>query len=186
MTATVTLSAATLLRLPTDDRPEMFDGEPEPMTPVNWKRLRTLDRVGRPLGNFVLEHNWGVVGTEGGFLLARDPDTVLAPDLVFIRLERLLSEGDEGFVTIVPDLVVDVMSPSDTAPQLDDKGQRYLAAGVRLVWVVNPRRRSVTECAPDRTARIFVEGEVLSGGDVVPGFLLPVADIFAWPYTNLA
>ncbi len=181
MTATMAMSAVDLLRLPDEERPELFDGVPEPMTPVNWKHVRTVDRFGRPLGNFVRERRLGVVGGEGGFLLSRDPDTVLAPDLVFIAMDRLPSEDDEGFVTVVPDLVVEVMSPSDTAPKMDEKVQRYLDAGVRLVWVANSRRRSVTEYTHDRMARIFVEGETLSGGDVVPGFLLPVAEIFAWP-----
>lgn len=181
MSVSVTMTAADLQRLPADERLELFDGVPDPMTLVNWKHVRTVDRVGRPLGNYVTERRLGVVGSEGGFLLSRDPDTVLAPDLVFIRIDRLPSEDDEGFVTVVPDLFVEVMSPRDTAPKLDDKVQRYLAAGVRLVWVVNARRRSVTEYAPDRTARIFVAGETLSGGAVVPGFLLPVADIFAVP-----
>ncbi len=180
-TTTVAMTSADLLRLPDEARPELFDGVPEPMTPGNWKHVRTVDRFGRPLGNFVRERRLGVVGGEGGFLLSRDPDTVLSPDFVFIQMDRLPSEDDEGFVTVVPDLVVEVMSPSDTAPKMDDKVQRYLAAGVRLVWVANPLLRSVTEYTPDRTARIFVEGETLTGGDVVPGFELPVAEIFAWP-----
>ncbi len=82
---------------------------------------------------------------------------------------------------MVPNLVVEVLSRSDTAAKLDKKVQRCLAAGVQLVWVANPLLRSVPESTPDRSARIFVEGDVLSGSAVVPGFDLPVAEIFAWP-----
>ena len=181
MTATVSLSALDLLRLPDEERPELVDGVPWPMSPTNWKHVRTVDRFGRPLGNFVRERHLSVVGGEGGFLLSRDPDTVLAPDLVFIAMDRLPSEDTEGVVTVVPDLVGEVMPPSDSAAKMDEKVQRYLAAGVRLVWVANLLRHSVTEYTPDRTARIFVEGEALSGGEVVPNFELPVAEIFARP-----
>ncbi|MBA3415873.1 MAG: Uma2 family endonuclease [Chloroflexia bacterium] len=181
MTATVAMSAVDLLRLPDEERPELVEGVPWPMSPTNWKHLRTVNRMTVPLSIHAERNNLGVVGGEGGFVFGHDPDTILAPDIVFVRMDRLPPADQEGFIHVVPDLVVEVMSPSDTAERLDEKVQRYLAAGVRLVWVANPLLRSVTEYTPDRTARIFVEGETLSGGDVIPGFELPVADIFAWP-----
>ena len=181
MTATVAMSAVDLLRLPDEERPELVEGVLWPMSPTNWKHLRTVNRMTVPLSIHAERTKLGVVGGEDGFVFGRDPDTIFAPDIVFVRMDRLPPEDQEGFIHVVPDLAVEVISPSDTAERLDEKVQRYLAAGVRLVWVANPRLRTVTEDTPDRTARIFVEGETLSGGDVVPGFLLPVAEIFAWP-----
>lgn len=180
-TTTGTMTLADLLRLPDEERPELVEGIPRPMSPTNWKHLRTVNRITVPLSIHAERTKLGVVGGEGGFVFGRDPDTVLAADIVFVQMDRLPPEDREGFIHVVPDLVVEVMSPSDTAERLDEKVQRYLAAGVHLVWVANPLLRSVTEYTPDRTARIFVEGEALSGGDVVPGFELPVATIFAWP-----
>jgi Uma2 family endonuclease len=75
--------------------------------------------------------------------------------------------------------VVEVLSPSNTASETADRVLLYLEAGVRLVWIADPPRRIVVVHWPDRTSRTFVEGETLDGGDVLPGFSLPVADVFA-------
>ena len=115
-----------------------------------------------------------------GFVLRRDPDTVRAPDVAFVRADRLPSEGlDAGFPELAPDLAVEVASPGDTVGELGGKVAEYLDVGVRLVWVVDPANRTVTTYAADRSARLLAEADALDGGDVVPGFRCLVAELFA-------
>ena len=114
-----------------------------------------------------------------GFLLERDPDYVLAPDAAFVRQERVDAVGEErGYFPGAPDLVVEVISPSDRYADVDDKVKEWLNAGVLMVVVVNPRDCTVQVHTPD-TVVTLTEADTLDGGDVVPGWRLPVADIFA-------
>jgi Uma2 family endonuclease len=77
-----------------------------------------------------------------------------------------------------PDLAVETMSPSDTVFEVDEKVQEWLTAGTRLVWVLNPRQKTVTVYRPDNTAQILGGGDTLDGADVVPGFTIAVAELF--------
>ena len=83
-----------------------------------------------------------------------------------------------GYPDLAPDLVVEVLSPSDVFPQILRKVQQYLRAGTREVWVVVPEDRSVTVCRPGQEQVILSNGETLSSGDILPGFSCPVADLF--------
>ena len=123
----------------------------------------------------------GLVTTaNGGYVIARDPDTVLVPDAAFIRAERLAPDWDRSkFVPLPPDLAVEVISPSDTYQAVADKITLYLDAGTRIVWIVNPRNHVVTVHVPDKPPRELRVGDVLDGGGVLPGFELPLADIFS-------
>ncbi|MBI2756222.1 MAG: Uma2 family endonuclease [Chloroflexi bacterium] len=117
-------------------------------------------------------------GAETRFLLARGPDVVLGPDAAFVRTERLPPEAErDGFLALAPDLVVESVSPSDRAGYVQDKIMEYLDAGVRLVWLVDPRRRTVTEYQADGTARVLRETDRLGGGDVLCEFNVPIADL---------
>jgi len=120
-----------------------------------------------------------VFGAETGFFVARDPDTVLAPDIAFIRADRLPPPEDLiGFVPVAPDLAVEIVSPSNSETEMADTVQDYLDAGVALVVVGRPRPRTITLHAPGQPVRILSEGDVLDFGDVLPGLRLAVADIF--------
>ena len=136
--------------------------------------------VAGPLSQHVKAHGLGVVcGAETGFVLERDPDTVLAPDVAFVRRERILASGLpptcwEG----PPDLAVEVTSPGDTRREVADKVASWLAAGTRLVWVVDPKRLVVEIHDPDGAPRRLGGSDVLEGEPLFPGFRLPVADIF--------
>ena len=113
-----------------------------------------------------------------GFLLERDPDYVLAPDAAFVRQERVDAVGEErGYFPGAPDLVVEVISPSDRYADVDDKVKEWLNAGALMVVVVNPRDRTVRVYTPVSVITL-TESDTLDGGDVVPGWRLPVADIF--------
>jgi len=133
-----------------------------------------------PLGSWVLSRKLGEVYTESThFIVLRDPDVVLMPDVAFVRADRLPPESvREGFMPLAPDLAVEVLSPSNRAAAMNEKIGLYHRGGVRLVWVVQPRRRAVTVHVPGREPWTLHEFDTLDGGDVLPGFRLSVADIF--------
>lgn len=159
---------------------ELIDGKLMRMAAAGRRHGRLTFEIGRVLGNFLAEHRLGEGYTaETGFILARNPDVVLAPDVSFVRAERLTVEVDEdGFLPLAPDFAVEVISPSERAGKIRAKVQRYLDAGVSLLALVYPRRRQVTVHRGDGSVEVLDETGVLDGGDVLPGFRLPVADIF--------
>jgi Uma2 family endonuclease len=107
------------------------------------------------------------------------PDTVLAPDFAFIQAERAASARVErGFVPVAPDLVVEVVSPGDTASEVQEKATLWMEAGVRLVWVVHPRQRQVVAYRTLKDVRVLTAADSLDGGDVLPGFTCLMADLF--------
>lgn len=159
---------------------ELVEGVVHRMAPASFEPSTFAARVLIRIGNHVERMGLGeVTGADGGFVLARRPDTVLAPDVAFVRAERLPSGEDrQHFAPIAPDLVVEVVSPSDRMREVDQKVERYLAAGVPMVWVFHPRRRTVTVRRADRAPTVLRQGDVLDGEDILPGFRLPLSDIF--------
>lgn len=168
-------------RLPEEDgyRSELSGGrlvrEPPPGAIHGWVARNVL----RPLDRYVEEHSLGLVIFDTGFLLTDDPPTVRGPDLAFLAVEHLPSTGaPQGFWTIPPDLAVEVVSPSSTATEIQEKVLEYLRAGTRLVWIVDPKTRSVTAYRSRQDVQLLTEDDVLDGTDVVPGFRLAVSEIF--------
>jgi Uma2 family endonuclease len=116
---------------------------------------------------------------EGGFALEEDPDSLLAPDVAFMREERLPPrETGRDWIRVPPDAAIEVKSPSNTWAEIERKVAVYLAAGVRLVWVADTDRETITAYTPDGRVRVYAVGEDLDGGDVLPGFRVPVAAFF--------
>lgn len=108
-----------------------------------------------------------------------DRETLLSPDVAFVRAERVpTGEEHRGFLRLAPDLAVEVLSPSDSRAAALRKGLRYIEAGVRLVWLVDPLRRIIVVLTPDDLPITLREGDALNGGDVLPGFAAPVAEVF--------
>ncbi len=132
------------------------------------------------LWKHVSERSLGkVYSSETGFILDQNPDTLLAPDAAFVLSNRLPpKEERESFLPIAPDLVVEVVSPSDRLTSLTDKVKAYLDAGVRLVWLVEPRRERITVYTQDHSYRMLTVEDELDGGDVLPEYRLPVAEVF--------
>ena len=132
------------------------------------------------LGAFVESAGLGVVTTETGFMLRRNPDTLRAPDVAFVSAGRLpdLDSGERYFES-APDLAAEIVSPGDSASEVAEKVVEYLATGVRPVWEVYPRHRRVVVWTPDGVGRTLATNETLDGVDVVPGFRLTLADPFA-------
>ena len=139
---------------------------------------RTFRRLLRLLGDFVEAHGVGEVFGEAGYVLARDPDTVRGPDLSFVSRERLADFDDARFFSGAPDLAVEILSPSNRRGEMHAKVADYLAAGARLVWVVDSKRRSVTTYRTLLAPRRFESHESLDGEDVLPGLTFPLESIF--------
>lgn len=116
---------------------------------------------------------------ETGFVLQRDPDVVLVPDVAFVRAERLpAAELRPKFFEGPPDLAVEVVSPSESSTHVQEKVLEYLEAGTRLVWVIEPRRRTLTVYRADHSAVLLLEHDLLDGEDVLPGFSIRAGEIF--------
>jgi Uma2 family endonuclease len=180
-TATQLMTADDLWQLPKDGmRHELVKGVLHAMPPAGFEHGAVGINLTLPLGAHVKAHGLGVVvAAETGFLIATNPDTVRAPDIGFVRQDRIQATGiPRKYWPGAPDLAVEVVSPSDTVFEVDDKVQEWLGAGAGLVWVVNPRRRTVTVHQQTGAPIILTVNDVLDGQQVVPGFSIRVADIF--------
>ena len=127
-------------------------------------RSRRLGRVG---------------GSDSGVLLERNPDTVREPDVFYISAEKLpLDVRIAGYYEVVPDLVAEVFSPSDTLREFHNKVEMWLSFGVQLVLAIYPETRTVEAHLPGRAVVTLTHDDTIDGGDVLPGFSCPVRDIF--------
>ena len=162
-------------------RTELVRGRLVREPPAGLEHGHLAARIAFLMARFVYERELSrVYGAETGFVLFADPPTVRAPDVAFLSAARLPTGKDAvGLGRTAPDLAVEVVSPSNTATDILDKAADYLDAGTRLVWIVEPIRRSVTEYRSRKEIRLLDESDVLDGFDVLPGFTLPVAEIFA-------
>lgn len=169
-------TAADLVEL--EGRWELVAGVLVEMPPNDYRHGKVSAGVMRGLSNHVETAALGdVLATGTGFRIARDPDTVLAPDVAFVRADRVPDDvGGQAFPDLAPDLVVEVTSPSDRAGAMAEKVARWLAAGVILVWVIYPAQKFVAVHAADGVTRVR---EVLTGGDVLPGLEIDLSSLFA-------
>jgi Uma2 family endonuclease len=173
------MSADDLLRLPADGmRHELVDGELRTMAPAGGPHGRDALRIGARLLAHVEAHGLGeVLAAETGFLLRRDPDLVRAGDVAFVRADRLPAPGlPAGYVPLSPDLVVEVVSPNDSAADVQDKVDTWLRFGTQAVWVLYPGPRLMIH-HPDGTARALGADDEIDGGAVLPGFRLRLRDL---------
>jgi Uma2 family endonuclease len=138
-------------------------------------------KVSLRLSQYVQTKKLGAMVAAGtGFLIARDPDTVRAPDIAFVSQEQLARCGiPTGYFPEAPALAVEVVSPGDTAEEVDSKIRGWLAAGAKLAWVVYPGGRTVAVYRALDDIRVLTEKDRLSGDPVVPGFECAVADLFS-------
>jgi Uma2 family endonuclease len=117
--------------------------------------------------------------TDVAVILRRNPDRVVAPDVLFIANRCLpLSHSPEGYLLTIPDLVVEVRSKNDAGSEVEAKVREYLAAGVELVWVADPDARTVTAHRPNQPPQVFAAADTLTADPVIPGFAVPVAELF--------
>jgi Uma2 family endonuclease len=183
MSTATPVSAEQLLRMPESRcRYELAAGQLKRMRLNGWRHGAAVGRLDAFLHGHVHEHKLGLGLCGGGFLLARDPDTVLAPDIAFIRADRLSAAPPrEAFWPGAPDLAVEVLSPADTVHEVHEKAIAWLDAGAVLVWVVNPAWRTVTIYRSAADVETLSAGADLHGESLLPGFRCPIADLFATP-----
>jgi Uma2 family endonuclease len=174
-----TMTAEDLLRLNIQDkRSELVRGRLVVREPAGFAHGVVAARIGRRLGDFVDSTNLGFVfAAETGFTLERGPDTVRAPDAGFVRSDRVPDPLPRGYAEFAPDLAVEVLSPDDRPGELLAKVADWLRAGTRLVWVVDPIRRTARVYRPDGTESFAMIDDSLDGEDVLPGFTLPLATV---------
>jgi Uma2 family endonuclease len=192
-----------LMTLPDDGaRHELVRGEIIRMPPPNGKHGRIeaalVEEIGRYLfdractlgwkpGSPRLERNLLVGCVDSGeagirFALRDDPDQVRGVDVCYLTAEQVArheAAGGDQYVPEVPAIVAEVISDSETAAYVNEQAADYLAGGARLVWLLFPKTRVVEAHTPDRAAITVTAGEVLDGGEVLPGFSVAVASLFS-------
>lgn len=175
------MTADELLALPRDEfRYELVNGELKKMSPAGHNHGRVTIRLTLPIAQHVRDHKLGeVYAAETGFKLGSKPDTVRAPDIAFIRQQRVAEVGEtKGYWPGAPDLAVEVLSPNDTIEEVEEKVSEWLTAGTRQVWVVSAKLRTVTLYRSPIDISVLTENDLLDGGDVLPGFRIQVKEIF--------
>jgi Uma2 family endonuclease len=156
---------------------ELVRGEVITMPPPGGLHGVSCLKAGRRIGNFVEDHNRGVtVSNDTGFVTERNPDSVRGPDVAFWSKERL-PEVPVGYIEIAPDLLVEVLSPSNTSKQIRAKLSEYFTKGVRLVWVIAPEDRTLTIYRNLDEGRLLHENATVTCDDVLPGFSCRVSDL---------
>jgi len=183
-TIKTSLTEDDLLRMPDDGcRYELIEGDLKQMAPTGYDHGRLTVNLTTLIAAHVRSHKLGdVLAAETGFVIARTTDgraTVRAPDVAFVAAGRVPADADTSkFLELAPDLVVETLSPSDTAVEVEEKIDSWLRAGVRAALVVNPASRTVTlHRPPAEIIRLTAEDE-LDLGDVLPGFRCRVSEIF--------
>lgn len=150
------------------------------VTPTHYIPGYIAARVNMQVCAFVGAQNLGICGSaEMGFRLASAPDTVRAPDLWFVRTERLPARNlPVSFFPGPPDLAIEVLSLSDRYTSVVAKIRDYLDAGTPLLWVLDARSRTTAVFRPGQAVQFLDETDTLDGEDVLPGFRLPIADLY--------
>jgi Uma2 family endonuclease len=174
------LTAEELLHLSLPDKQtELVRGTLVVREPPGYQHGVIAMKIARLIANHVHDHSLGiVVAAETGFKLFSSPDTVRAPDAGFISQGRAPAPAPLGYPALAPDLVVEVVSPSDRAGEVQAKVSDWLTAGSCLVWVIDPDRRRAIVYREDGSVDLLANQDALSGEDVLPGFSCALADVW--------
>jgi Uma2 family endonuclease len=180
-TATLETTASPLPLAEDDSLYEVVNGRRVELPPMGARPTHIASRLGRLLGTFVEDNGLGNVEVEMLFLLDEAEDLQRRPDVAFVsdeRWPRRRAVPDDAAWNVIPDLAVEVVSPTDRDEAGLAKVREYFQAGVRLVWKVYPRERVVHVYESFTTIRVLTRADELDGGEVVPGFRLPLATLF--------
>jgi len=180
MAITQTYTANEVFELALDGPFELIDGELHILPGSGSRSSRISLRIGGRIDAYLENNPIGfATGEDGEYILSRNPDTMVAPDVGYARFDRVPNgEVPTKFCPTYPDLAVEVISPSDRKLDADRKVQRYLNAGTSLVWLVDPKSETVLVYRTNGSLEQFSRGQTLSGEDVLPGFEISVDAIF--------
>jgi Uma2 family endonuclease len=158
---------------------ELIDGRIVRMNPIGRSHAYVAANLSMALNQFVRHRKLGeVLVGEIGIFIQRKPDRIRAADVVFVSKERLAQTTASGYLNTAPELVVEIISPTDRWQTVRDKLEEYFAIGVHRVWIVEPDNRDVLVYSTSTEMRKFGEGDMLTGEGVLDGFTLPVAELF--------
>jgi Uma2 family endonuclease len=164
-------------------RAELIGGKVIWMTPAGGEHGTYAGTLHILLGVYVRANRLGrICAAETGFYISRDPDTVRAPDVAFVSNEKLAGIGgkpSKKFWPFAPDLAVEVVSPGDTAEEIETKTREWFSGGTQEVWIVYPSTHTIHLHRSASEVVVLQESETLTGGAVLPGFECAVAEIFA-------
>ena len=178
MTTTKPVTADELLLMPDDGyQYELVRGELIRMPPPGKKHGEVTMGFGAALYNYSAATDYGMVGDNYGYRLEADPDTVRAPDLAWYAPGHP-AELTDGYPERAPDLVVEIKSPNDTPRVVAERAAMWLAFGSREVWYGDPETTAVTRYRPGVEPEVLGEDDILNGGDLLPGFSIPVWRLF--------
>ena len=175
------ITAADFYHHPAANGPsELVHGEIRILSPANGRHGRIARNVFLALHAYVEPRGLGECFPDGtGFALPPDDDVMRSPDVAFVRAGRLPADDlPDGWVPIAPDMVVEVLSPSETHSDVMEKLDDYFAGGTELAWVVDPRRRGGEVPAAGRAVHWVPLGAELDGAPVLPDFRVAVAQLF--------
>ncbi len=173
------VTADELERMPEHDyRYELVRGRLVLMSPVAPRHGDVTGAIFGLLWNHVRSNGLGRVWTEVGFRLASDPDTVRAPDVAFVRRERLPPKNARGFYQGAPDLAIEVLSPDDTPAEVREKIADYFGAGTPVVVIVDPETQRATLHRSGAAPVTLTSNQTLDLDDAIAGFRLPLHDVF--------
>lgn len=175
------LTAADLLAMPKGmelARGELV-GETKLYMGNNPRHAWVETRLGRLLDAFTETHGQSVTLTECGFILAQSPDTVRVPDIATVSRARYdIAQATDGYFQGAPDLAIEILSPGNSSEEIDLKITEYFEAGVQEVWTVSVKRRGVTVYRASGEWKFYRRADTLDGGAVLPGFALPLIELF--------
>ena len=179
MTTSKLITADELLMMPRDDyHYELVRGVlTEPLPPHFDPHGKAVARFGYILTQYEYDTDYGVVTGRAGFHLETDPDTVRAPDIGWVAPGRI-AERVNGYPRLSPDLVVEIKESYETQEDMAERAAMWLGFGTRMVWVGDPQTTTVTRYRPGAEPEVLNEDDTLDGGDLLPGFSIPVWRLF--------
>lgn len=157
---------------------ELINGEVRELMPPVWQHGEIAGLIYLALQQFVRQNRLGKVSVEPSFLLKAEPRIVRAPDVAFLSNADLIGKDTQKYIEGAPTLAVEVVSQHDSEEEIQEKADLFLEVGSQVVWIVYPRHRTVMVRTPDDSPIIYEMGQSIPGGDILPGFELPVAQIF--------